>query len=448
MSASTPPLSGPSKPQAKALNCPKCGAAIVLRSFGQAETVVCASCHCILDAKDPRLAILQQFEIKTSDVRPLIPLGTRGKLRDTDYEVIGFQRRSTQVDGITYCWHEYVLFNPYKGIRYLSEYNGHWNDISICKVLPTADHNMFGGSSLTANYLGETYKHFQTADASTDFVLGEFPWQVRVGEKAAVTDYVHPPRVLSSEKLDKEVSWSIGEYMYGREIWDAFKLPGAPPEATGVYENQPSPVTTNVTGMWVAFAALAVLLLALMAGFDMRAGKKPVFSQAYRYNRADSKAEASFVTDVFELTGHTSTVEVKTYAPVSNHWIYFNYALVNQDTGQAWDFGREVSYYYGHDSDGSWTEGKQNDDVVIPSVPPGHYYLRIEPEADPSLPSIPYTVDVTHDVPVFGIYGIAFLALLAPVVVISFRAYTFERSRWFESDHPPMQLSSSSEADD
>ena len=441
MSAGTPPLSGPPKPQAKALNCPKCGAAIVLRSFGQAETVVCASCHSILDAKDPNLSILQQFEIKTSDIRPLIPLGSRGKLRGTDYEVIGFQRRSTEVDGITYYWHEYVLFNPYKGIRYLSEYNGHWNDISICKTLPVAD---FSG----ANYLGETYKHFQSAEADTDFVLGEFPWQVRVGEKAAVTDYVHPPRVLSSEKLDKEVTWSIGEYMYGREIWDSFKLPAAPPEPMGVYENQPSPVAVNVTGIWVAFIAFTVFLLALMAGFDMRAKKQPVLHETYLFNRFDSKNEDSFVTNIFELTGHTSTVEVKTNAPVSNHWIYLNYALINQDTGQAWDFGRELSYYYGYDSDGSWSEGKQNDVVVIPSIPSGHYYLRIEPEVDPALPSIPYTVDVTHDVPVFGIYGIAFVALLVPVVIISFRAYTFERSRWSESDHPPMQLNSGSGDDE
>jgi hypothetical protein len=441
MSAGTPPLYGPPKPQAKALNCPKCGAAITLRSFGQAVTVVCSSCRCILDAKDPNLAILQQFELKTSDIRPLIPLGTRGKLRGTDYEVTGFQRRSIQVDGIAYYWHEYVLFNPYKGIRYLSEYNGHWNDISICKTLPTADFN-------GATYLGENYKHFQSAEANSDYVLGEFPWQVRVGEKAAVTDYVHPPRILSSEKLDKEVTWSIGEYMYGREIWDSFKLPGDPPPPMGVYENQPSPVAINVSGMWVAFAAFAVFLLALMAIFDMRAKKEPVFHETYQYDRAEAKGEASFVTDVFELTGHTSTVEVKTFAPVSNHWIYLNYALINQDTEQAWDFGREVSYYSGYDSDGSWTEGKQNDSVVIPSVPPGHYFLRIEPEVDPSLPHIPYTVEVIHDVPVFGIYGIAFLALLVPVVIISFRAYTFERSRWSESDHPPMQLSSSSGDDE
>src|SRR5258708_9518186 len=207
MSAGTPPLSGPPKPQTKALNCPKCGAAIVLHSFGQAETVVCASCHSILDAKDPNLSILQQFEIKTSDIRSLIPLGTGGKLRGTDYEVIGFQRRSTKVDGITYYWHEYVLFNPYKGIRYLSEYNGHWNDISICKQLPTDEVG-------AANYLGETYKHFQTCDADTDFVLGEFPWQGHVGAHAVVTDYVHPPLVLSSEKPEHDDTCSIAQHRY------------------------------------------------------------------------------------------------------------------------------------------------------------------------------------------------------------------------------------------
>jgi hypothetical protein len=443
MGAGNPPLPGPPKPQAKALNCPKCGAAIVLRSFGQAVTVVCASCHSILDAKDPNLAILQQFEAMTRDVKPLIPLGTRGKLSGTDYEVIGFQRRSTQIDGITYYWHEYVLFNPYKGIRYLSEYNGHWNDISICKTLPTTDF-------AAATYLGEDYKHFQTSDANTDFVLGEFPWQVRVGEHAAVTDYVHPPRVLSSEKMDKEVTWSIGEYMYGREIWDTFGLPGSPPEAIGVFENQPSPLTTNVRQIWIAFAAFAIFLLILMAGFDMLAKKESVFNQIYTYDRREAKGELSFVTDVFDLAGRTSSVEVKTYSPVSNHWIYLNYALINQDTGQAWDFGREVSYYSGYDSDGSWSEGKQNDSVVIPSVPPGHYYLRVEPEVDPSLPLISYTIEVRRDVPVFGIYGIAFLALLLPVVVLSWRSYTFERTRWSESDHPPMDFSniSTSSGDD
>ena len=132
MSAGQPPLpSQPAKPQVKALNCPQCGAAITLRSFQQAVTVVCENCHSILDAKDPTLKILQQFQAITGELKPLIPLGTRGKLRGTDYEVIGFQRRSIESDGVRYDWHEYLLFNPYKGFRYLSEYQGHWNDISV-----------------------------------------------------------------------------------------------------------------------------------------------------------------------------------------------------------------------------------------------------------------------------------------------------------------------------
>ena len=163
----------------KSLNCPSCGAALTVRSFSHAVTIVCDSCHSILDAQDPKLKILQKFQVATDEDPPLIPLGTRGKIRGTDYEVIGFQRRTIHVDGIAYSWHEYVLFNPFKGFRYLTEYDGHWNDVSMLKALPICS----PGAS-TLNYLGETYKHFQTARAGTTFVLGEFPWQVRVGESA------------------------------------------------------------------------------------------------------------------------------------------------------------------------------------------------------------------------------------------------------------------------
>ena len=264
MSTNPPPL--PPKPQAKAVNCPQCGAAITLRALGQASAVVCESCHAILDAKDPQLQILQKFEKIVSDERPLIPLGSRGKLRGVDYEVIGFERRSIKVDGITYSWREYLLFNPYKGFRYLSEYSGHWNDISVCKALPVVDSRMSIPSE--ANYLGEMYRHFQTSDANTDFVLGEFPWQVRVGERAQVTDYVHPPRVLSREVMAGEITWSIGEYMTGHDIWSTFRLPGSPPEAIGVYENQPSPFSEKFGGIWKTFAAFALALIIMMIAFE------------------------------------------------------------------------------------------------------------------------------------------------------------------------------------
>jgi hypothetical protein len=442
MDSGTPTSPIAPKPQVRSLQCPKCGAAIVLRTFGQAISVVCSHCGSILDAKDPNLQILQQFQQVTGAVTPLIPLGTRGKLRGTDYEIIGFQRRSTTSEGISYYWSEYLLFNPYKGFRYLTEYNGHWNDVTVCKDVPITDSRFENTPFGVVNYLGEVYRHFQTCEATTTFVLGEFPWQVSVGEKATVTDYIHPPRVLSCEKTSGEVTWSLGEYTPGNDVWSAFHLTGNPPVAVGVFENQPSPARTNVKTTWRAFAGLAIFLLLLMIAFDLVARKELVFSSTYTLNTVskpnffNQKEEPSFVTDIFELKGRTSDVEIKTSAGVDNSWIYLNYALINQDTGQAWDFGREVSYYHGYDSDGSWNEGKNSDEVTIPSVPAGHYYLRIEPESDQVHPRIAYEVEVKRDVPVMGIFGIAFLALLIPAIIITWRSFGFERARWAESDHP------------
>jgi hypothetical protein len=422
----------------KSLNCPQCGAAITLRALGQASAVVCDSCHAILDAKDPNLQVLQKFDQIVRPDPPLIPLGTRGKLRGVDYEVIGFERRSIQVDGVTYSWQEYVLFNPYKGFRYITEYQGHWNDISVCKALPDVDPRL--SAPLRANYLGEVYRRFQTANANADFVLGEFPWQVRVGERAQVTDFVHPPRVLSKEVMAGEITWSIGEYMTGQDVWSAFRLPGRPPEAIGVYENEPSPFSARLGAIWKTFAVFAMLLLVLMIGFAIAAKRAPVFHASYQCKSGKSQADASFVTDSFTLTGRASTVAVTTTADLHNAWIYLNYALINSETGQAWDFGREVSFYSGHDSDGDWSEGNREDTVIVPSVPPGTYFLRIEPESDAVHPPISYTVDVKQDVPVSSFYGIAFLALLIPAIIMTWRSASFERARWSESDNPPSAL--------
>jgi Domain of unknown function (DUF4178) len=416
-------------PQVKSLNCPSCGASLTVRSFGHAVTVVCASCHSILDAQDPRLQVLQKFQAAEGEDPPRVPLGSRGVIRGTAYEVIGFERRTIRVDGTPYSWHEYVLFNPFKGFRYLTEYNGHWNDVSILRSLPDLRP---GGSSL--RYLGETYKQFQTANAATTFVLGEFPWQVRVGESVTVSDYISPPRVISGETTGKEVTWSMGEYMAGRDIWKAFQLEGEPPVPIGVYENQPSPLSANVKKVWRLVGVFLGLLVLLLVGVYSLARDEQAFEESYEFN-TNAKGEASFVTDTFELRGHTSDVELTTRAQLDNGWIYLNYALINQDTGHAYDFGREVSYYQGYDEDGAWSEGSTQNSVTVPSVPPGNYYLRIEPESDPNHGTISYTVTLRRDVPQAGFFGLGVLALLLPAGLLSWRSLNFEHLRWTESDY-------------
>ena len=422
------PPSPPGAPQVEALACPNCGAPLAVRSMGRAVTIVCESCNCFLDAKNPRLRILQRFRAATEREVPLIPLGSRGKWRGADYIVIGFQVRAMVVDDITYNWREYLLFSPYKGFRYLTEYNGHWNDASVVTALPEVEAD-------SARYLGKKYKQFQTCFAKTVFALGEFPWQLTVDDSVEVSDYIAPPYVLSSETAGNETTWTLGEYVYGADIWKAFGLAGLAPAPVGVYENQPSGLRASAGQIWFTFAGLFTAIFVIFTANQLLSQQKQVFQEAYLFSPS-STTEQSFVTPEFALTGRTSSLAVRTYAEVSNQWLYLSYALIDEDTGKAYDFGREVSYYSGVDSDGRWEEGSQVDRVVLPSIPPGRYYLRIEPESDVNSRPLRYAVTVTRDVPVLGIYLLALAALLLPALLISWRTYNFEQMRWAESDHP------------
>jgi len=427
----------------KGLNCPNCAAALQIRGFEHTLTVVCPHCLSILDAKDPNVQVLQKFEAKTR-ITPLIPLGSRGLWHGTVYEVIGFQQRTVQAGGTLYSWGEYLLFNPYKGFRYFTEYNGHWNDVRTLRALPQP------GFALSAKphvqFAGTSYTHFSTAQAVTSYVLGEFPWQVRRGESVAAKDYIAPPKILSSDSTPAETVWSIGEYVSGAEVWQAFKLTGAAPRPIGVYLNQPSPLIEKSKELWRLYRTFLLIAFALLLAGYVFSGNEEVFRQSYRF-QTGGQQEASFVTPAFELKGRTTNVEVSTKTDLSNNWAYFNYALINEETGQAYDFGREVSYYSGRDSDGSWTEGSDGDTATIPNVPSGRYYLRVEPETEPSSRSVDYEIRVRRDVPRASWFWFVAILLLIPPAWTTFRRFSFESQRWRESDYAPVGSSSSGDDD-
>lgn len=439
----------------RSVNCPNCGAATAVRTFGHAVNVVCQSCQAILDAKDPGVAILQQYK-EAVRYEPLVPLGARGKIlkatsasgarRDVDYEVVGLQVRQIAVDGVAYQWREYLLFNPYYGFHYLTEYGGHWNVVTTLRSLPGG--GATPGSGGARSYHGQTYRHFQTAKARTVFVLGEFPWQVRVGETATVADYVAPPRMLSGEvTADKEATWSLGEYVDGADVWASLSLPGAPPGRDGVFANQPSPFAGAAVRMWRTAALLVALAVLLWLAHLATAREKVAFAQAFTY---DPRAiqDTSFVTPPFELDGRPSAVRVETTADVDNQWVGVGYALVNDDTGQTYEFAREVSYYHGVDQGESWSEGSQLAGVTLSRIPSGRYFLRIEPDGDRAGRPVRYRVRVIRDAAT-SMWFLAALALLViPPIASTWRSAAFERRRWAESDHAPAGWSPDGDDDD
>jgi hypothetical protein len=392
----------------------------------------------VLDAATPEVKVLQTFQGKTQ-IKPTIPLGARGKFGDTQYEVIGFQIRQVDAGGDSYSWSEYLLFNPFQGFRYITEYNGHWNFVHVETALPEPTVGL-GKPSMT--YGGKKYLGFDSMTASTVYVLGEFPWRVQTGDSIACADYVAPPSMLSSESTGGEITWSRAEYMTGAQVWQAFKLPGSPPLAYGVFCNQPSPYSGNVGSSWRTWLWLNVALAALAFFFMIISPGHVAFSDHYAYSQG-IKSDSAFVTPTFELDGRDSNVKLSIHTDLDNSWAYFNFALINDQTGQAFDFGREVSYY--HDSDGS--EGGRNNSVIVPGVPSGKYYLRVEPEMETKSPFMRYELELRRNVPNYGFFGLAALLLLIPPALTTFRRGSFEAARWRESDYAPAVSSSKGDDD-
>jgi len=426
-------------PKPKALNCPNCGSAIELRAMGAATTVVCSYCSSTLDAANPQLVILQKWQSQMT-VQPLIPLGSRGNLFGAVWEAIGFQQRGITVDGTDYFWREYVLFNPFKGFRYLSEYENHWSFVTPLPSIPVPGVNNYNRPTMTLD--GVVYNHFQSAQATTSFVIGEFPWQVRVGEVVGTADYVLPPRMLSAETTVNEVNWSRGEYVEGAAIWAAFQLPNAAPAANGVYSSQPAPVENRPGRPWKLFLIFAALLMGMMIFFSARARQETVLDQTYTYQPVGA-GEKSFVTPPFELRGDSANLQVDvTGAELQNEWAFISMALINEQTGEAFDFGRQISFYSGTDGGESWTEDNRSDSATLPSIPGGRYYLRIEPESESNYVKptpIKYNVKLVRDVPFYLRYFVGLLLLLVPLVFMGRKGANFEALRWTESDYgvPP-----------
>ncbi|MBI3790832.1 MAG: DUF4178 domain-containing protein [Gemmatimonadetes bacterium] len=424
--------------EVRGLNCPNCGAAIQLRGFQFSQSVVCDSCCAVLDASDANVAVLQAFDRKLRRYAPLIPLGTRGTWKGDPWEVIGFQVRQISVDGTEYRWHEYLLFNPYRGFRYLSQYDGHWNDIVPVHGLPVPG-AVRGHPTVT--WRDQAFKQFQSSAATTVFALGEFPWMVQVGDRVTVRDFVNPPFMLSSEETGAEVTWSLGEYVPGERLQQAFKLREPLPRAIGVFANQPNPLHARVGAYWKAFALLLLALVVLVVGRVGTASNRAAAHVEGVFHPGRAEDKQPFVSDTFTLVGHTSSVDIRSRANVDGSWLFLGLTLVNDSTGQVIDVGREVSYYHGVEDGESWSEGSPADHASVPAVPAGRWFLRLEVDGPDTGADIDWQVDLRRDAPGFLWWAIALVLLVLPPVVVGLRSAAFETTRWAESDFAPQASS-------
>lgn len=414
--------------EARVFRCPTCASPMQARSR-EILAAGCANCGTVVDTSDDTYQRLSRA-IASDQQRylPLLPLGTRGRLAGEAVEVIGFLVRRCTVAGANYDWREYLLAAPEGRYRWLTEYDGHWNLADPISDLPIQ------GSEL--RYRGEVYRHFQSAEAVEVIqVAGEFTWRVRCGEQSQVSDYVAPPLMLSREQTANELTWTVAEYLVPEMVKAAFNLPADLPEPQGIYANQPNPWQGERFKIWSLAGKFVLTALVLQVIFLVAFHEKLWLRQDFSLQ----PGQGEVLSKPFVLPGGQKRLLVRNQTSLDNNWMGLDLVLVNKDTGQSWPTAREIAFFQGYD-DGYWSEGKNQDEVVFRDIPPGTYYLSLEPEIAPEKPQ---TVNNRLEVVGGGLAWSNFLILIA--VLLSFPAFSeyrikvFETRRWLESDHPPAE---------
>lgn len=406
--------------------CPSCGGPISMLTPGITVAVVCKYCGSTIDATNKNLTILNKAEKKIT-IKPLLPIGSKGKLFEAEWEITGFMRRADEEGN--YPWDEYLLFNPTKGVRWLTSYNGHWNFIEMLRNRRIGD-----GSEAFLRFGDKSFRRFNSGKAKVLYVLGEFYWRVKTGDLVELHEFISPPEVLSCEIERSERIWSLGNYVEPQLIREAFGIKEELPPRVGVASNQPSPYARG-NNKWgnLYFFIFAALLTILQLYFAFAARDLEIFAGKFTFN--PRRIASPIVTAAFEIPGDSDNLSLTLMSPVSNDWIEASFDLVNADTKKSLEFAHGVEYYSGSDSDGSWTEGSQTSEFVLSSVPGGRYNLVIQPSSSTSTDQEKsFTLKLRRGVTTWNNYFIALLLLAVYPVCTCWRRCRFELKRNAESN--------------
>ncbi|MET0342923.1 MAG: DUF4178 domain-containing protein [Polyangiales bacterium] len=409
------------------LACPICGAPIAIFVPSETQRCACAACGSVLDHQAGALSLLMQLERPT--IAPLIPLGSEGMLRDARWVAVGFMQRHVRVDGETYAFREYLLHGD-GGYAWLVEENHHW--LFVTPLSASAVKAQLG----MATHAGVAYRAFAKGEPEVDFVVGEFYWKVMRGDRAETVDYVAPPRMLSMERTDTEVSWSAGTYVTPREVAGAFGLKSLP-TPTGIAPAQPNPHARS--GGTKALALLVFLWFLLAFAYEFGNRKEVLMDTGLTLAgaRGDESKPLAFSAP-FTIT-KTSTIEVSLTSDIENGWVQAEAALVPEDGGEPRELSVLVEHYQGFSDGENWSEGSDRADGYFGSVAPGRYSLRIGASWEPYGVTSSYAATPSAQLKArSGVRSawcsLATLALLVlPLVLRWVRWFQFEAKRNAES---------------
>lgn len=357
----------------RAVNCTSCGAGLDILGGGRVMTHVCPYCGSALDAQDDYRVVAKYANMTRPDTA--LSIGMTGEVQGVAFSIIGTIQWTETYGGQTWTWVDHQIYSPTHGYAWLTEEDGHFlltrkyrKTTSPSFLTATGVERSEKRPKVFAN--GESYSYYDTSQAAITYVEGEFNWSPAIGESSVVVTAVGRDTMLSYEKSSSEREVEMSWYLDPTETLAGF-------QATAI--RKPSrrhplkPFTGRAAAKFYTVAAGALALISLILACVLSFQPGTTLARADKVSLADLPLEIPFT-----ITDTTKLARIYVDMDVNNSWGFIEMALVDPTDTPVFEVGREVDYYHGRDSEGSWSEGASQTTVKFKPDLAGEYTLELE----------------------------------------------------------------------
>jgi hypothetical protein len=422
-------------PGLSAISCTSCGAGLDILGGGRVTTHVCGYCGAELDALE-NYRVLRRF---TDLPRPDTPLtiGMAGRIAGVDYRIIGILGQFESDEGRTWVWTDHLIYSPTHGYAWITLEDGH---LIFTRRYRKAVQPAWMGSAWvetakkppTVSSEGQTFRYYETSVSRITFAEGEFTWRPAVGDPTETVDAMSRDAMLSFSQSGSEREIERSTYLPQPETWASFGVQD-PPWRRGVHPLQPYLAKPESGFLFLVGAVAGTLCLVLSAWLWSMDGTQILAPR--QVLAASLPVEVPLPIDT---TGKLAFVDIR--APIDNRWIWLDIELTDPEDLPVFATGKEISFYSGRDSDGSWTEGSRALRLKFRPETTGTYTLSIEvPEtgtgdfdSDGRVPDLTVSARNGASSPFYTLLLAAVFALLA--LFQKAGPYLHHRARWAKTD--------------